>query len=83
MIAKTLVVVGFAAVASAAIVDELVKELPEIGPIPFNLYSGYIPTNKNRKLHYMFAESQDNPAKDPLVIWFNGGPGCSSMMGFL
>ena len=33
-------------------------------------------------LHYWFVESTNAPATDPVVVWMNGGPGCSSMEGF-
>ena len=50
----------------------------------FATFSGYlnIPNSGGKSLHYMFVESQNNPEKDPLVLWLNGGPGCSSLDGF-
>ena len=33
------------------------------------------------KLYFLMAESRSDPATDPLIIWLQGGPGCSSMLG--
>ena len=32
---------------------------------------------------YRFVESQNNPSTDPVMLWLNGGPGCSAMEGML
>lgn len=43
---------------------------------------GYIPIGQNgSKFFYWMAHSRNNPAKDPLVFWFQGGPGASSLFG--
>ena len=48
----------------------------------YAVYSGYIDLgNTGKSIYYFFAESQTNPQKDPLIVWYNGGPGCSSMFG--
>jgi cathepsin A (carboxypeptidase C) len=44
-------------------------------------YSGYINAGHGRDLFFTFFESRDKPAEDPVVLWINGGPGCSSMLG--
>ena len=44
-------------------------------------YSGYINTGHGRDLFFYFFESRSDPAKDPVLTWINGGPGCSSSLG--
>ncbi|KAK6333354.1 hypothetical protein TWF718_011168 [Orbilia javanica] len=45
-------------------------------------YSGYLDDEEDDKhLFYWFFESRSNPKEDPVVLWLNGGPGCSSLTG--
>ncbi|EIW55989.1 carboxypeptidase C [Trametes versicolor FP-101664 SS1] len=45
--------------------------------------SGYLDIADDKHLFYWFFEARSNPEKAPLVLWLNGGPGCSSTTGLL
>lgn len=73
-----------ASTVSAFPATDKVETLWQMPDLSFGLYSGYLPiAGSQKQLHYMAALSQGNWKTDPVIIWFNGGPGCSSMLGFM
>ncbi|KAL4580953.1 hypothetical protein LXL04_017159 [Taraxacum kok-saghyz] len=63
--------------------DKIVTLPGQPSGVDFNQYSGYVTVNPNagRALFYYFVESPTDSSTKPLVLWLNGGPGCSSMIG--
>lgn len=71
-----------AAVIAVSAMGAPVTHLPGLNqPLPAYVDSGYITVDEvnGRALFYVFTASQRNES-DPLVIWFTGGPGCSSLI---
>ncbi|XP_077483301.1 venom serine carboxypeptidase-like [Amblyomma americanum] len=64
------------------------KSLSKVGRIGANFevpsYAGYITVNPqfNSNLFFWFVPSLSNPKNDPVVLWLQGGPGSSSLLGF-
>jgi len=60
--------------------------MPNIGNIAdynVNMYSGYVKSDiaGNHLLHYTLVSPTGNYQNLPLVVWFNNGLGCSSLIG--
>lgn len=64
------------------------READKIAALPgqpprvnFDQYSGYVTVSEQhgRALFYYFVESPYQASSKPLVLWLNGGPGCSSL----
>ncbi|XP_021811396.1 serine carboxypeptidase-like 35 [Prunus avium] len=67
-----------------------VINLPGQPPVSFPHYAGYVQlpnyhnshnssSSSNKALFYWFFHAQQNASSKPLVLWLNGGPGCSSV----
>ncbi|KAH7341395.1 Alpha/Beta hydrolase protein [Rhizoctonia solani] len=59
-----------------------VKRVKDFCDPTVNMYSGYLDVDYGAKhLFFYFFESRNDPDSDPVLMWINGGPGCSSSLG--
>lgn len=88
MFPKILVLFSSLMMVFGALKEHLVEKMPGFaGDLPSKHYSGLLPVGKlsgvSGQLHYWFIESTNKPSSDPVVLWLNGGPGSSSLIGLL
>ncbi|PON97447.1 Serine carboxypeptidase-like [Trema orientale] len=61
--------------------SDKIFRLPGQTRVGFQQFSGYVKVDdkKNISFFYYFVEAETDPSSKPLVLWLNGGPGCSSL----
>jgi carboxypeptidase D len=62
-------------------------KIPDVDFDAGESYAGLMPVsakvNETRQLYFWFWPSPNELAQDEILIWLNGGPGCSSLEGIL
>ena len=62
--------------------DDTVTSIPGFdGDFCWKTSAGYLNGTSNHQLFYWYHEAITDPSNKPLVLWLNGGPGCSSLGG--
>lgn len=58
-----------------------IEKLPGQPHVEFTQYGGYITVDdkSGRAFYYYFTEAESTNHSRPLLLWLNGGPGCSSL----
>ncbi|ORX63371.1 peptidase S10, serine carboxypeptidase [Linderina pennispora] len=57
---------------------------PQLCDTSVTQYSGYMDTDEDKHFYFWFFEARNVPSDEaPLILWTNGGPGCSSFTGLL
>ncbi|AES77859.2 putative carboxypeptidase D [Medicago truncatula] len=58
-----------------------ITNLPGQPHVDFHQFSGYVNVDDQNKkaLFFYFVEAKNDAVSKPLVLWLNGGPGCSSL----
>lgn len=51
------------------------------GVLCWEHFAGYLNASEDHQLFYWYHEAIESPAEKPLILWLNGGPGCSSLGG--
>ncbi|KAH9859685.1 hypothetical protein IAQ61_011466 [Plenodomus lingam] len=69
------------------IVNGAAGSIPDVDFDIGESYAGLLPisdkANETSELYFWFFPSENPAASEEIVIWLNGGPGCSSLEGFL
>jgi len=86
---KVLSLLALAGATSAAYTPDAladqIHDLPGLTtPYKPNMFSGYVDVGGGKKMFYWHVESESSSqATDPVMMWTNGGPGCSGLGGFM
>ncbi|KAG6487649.1 hypothetical protein ZIOFF_056240 [Zingiber officinale] len=61
--------------------DKVIRLPGQPKRVNFDQYVGYVTVDKanGRAMFYYFVEAAENSGSKPIVLWLNGGPGCSSL----